>query len=105
MLILLFLVAGKLTAILLSLPVPGSIIGLLLLFVALSTGLLPQRYLQPAASQLLNNITLLFVPAGVGLMQYGDVLKQQGLVLLVVSIASLVLTLLGVGWCYQRLNR
>lgn len=104
-LLLLFLGVGKLSVALLALPIPGSIVGLLLLFAALSTGWLPQRYLQPAGSMLLNYITLLFVPVGVGLIRYRELLASQGMVILISSLVSLALTLVIVGWCFQRLRR
>ena len=104
-LIMLFLGAGKLLVLVSALPIPGSIVGLLLLFGALASGLLPQHYLQPAGSQLLNYITLLFVPVGVGLIRYRELLASQGAVILVSSLASLALTLVVVGWCFQRLRR
>ena len=82
-----FQLVGEVAARGLALPAPGPVIGLALLVVALS---LYQRWrpldeealaesdLGKAASGLLAALPLLFVPAGVGVVQYMGLLREQG---------------------------
>lgn len=103
--LLLFLYLGKGVQYLTHLPIPGSIFGLLLLFVGLSIRLLPLHYVLPTANFLLNYITLFFVPVGVGLLQYTDLLSAHWLTIIVSSLVSTVAVLVSVGWIYQRLAK
>ncbi len=76
-------------------PIPGGVLGLLLLYVALTTGLVPLAWLQRAAELLLRHMVLLFVPLTVGLMDLGHVLSRQAVALtasLVVSFLAVLLT-------------
>jgi holin-like protein len=98
-----FQLAGEVAARALALPAPGPVIGLALLVVALS---LYQRWrprdedalaasdLGQAARALLAALPLLFVPAGVGVVQYLGLLREQGLALAVALVVSTVATLL-----------
>lgn len=101
----------------LGLPVPGPVIGLMLL----AAGLLAQRRMtaQPVATLdgtalgtlsggLLAHLSLLFVPAGVGIVQQAGILSRNGLALIVALVVSTVLTLIvtaGVFIAVLRLQR
>ncbi len=75
----------------LDIPFPGPVMGMLLLFVyLLVNGSVPEP-LSQIASTLLNNLSLLFVPAGVGVMVHLGILGAD---LLPLSAAMLVSTLL-----------
>jgi holin-like protein len=98
-----FQLVGEVAARGLALPAPGPVIGLALLVVALS---LYQRWrpldeealaesdLGKAARGLLAALPLLFVPAGVGVVQYMGLLREQGLALAVALVVSTIATLL-----------
>lgn len=82
----------------LALPVPGPVLGLLVLF-----ALLQVRAARPpseasdldrAADGLLANLALLFVPAGVGVVQHLGLLREHGPALLAALVGSTVLALL-----------
>lgn len=73
-----------------SLPIPGSVIGLIGLWVALVFyGQVPSWLKQPA-SLLLRYLTLLFVPAGVGLMLHWDRLMASGFAMLIIITVSTI---------------
>ena len=95
---------GKGVSYLTALPISGSIFGLLLLFTALSLRLVPLSYLQPTTSLLLNYITLFFVPVGVGLLQYTNLLAEFWPAIVFSSVVSNLAVLISVGWCYQKLT-
>lgn len=103
--LLLFLYLGKGIQFITHLPTPGSIFGLLLLFLGLNLRLVPLDYILPTGSFLLNYITLFFVPVGVGLLQYSELLSAHWITIVVSSVISTIATLVSVGWLYQRLAK
>jgi len=105
LIILLFLGLGKGITALSGLPIPGSIIGLLLLFTALTLRVVNYQTLLPTANLLLRYMTLFFVPVGVGLLQYGDLLSQYWLAIGLSSVIGTFTVLLTTGWVYQRLAK
>lgn len=73
---------------------PGPVAGMVLLFVWLVLAKGPSASLDTSASAILRNLSLLFVPAAAGIVQYGDVIARFGLPLLLALVVSTVLTLL-----------
>jgi holin-like protein len=69
-------------------PVPGSIIGMLLLFFLLLSGLVKERLLDEGSDLLLRYMPLFFVPATVGVIRYFDVFAGKGSLLLVALFLS-----------------
>ena len=75
------------------LPVPGPVVGMLLLFLTLALrGRVPGR-LQDTAQTLLSHLSLLFVPAGVGVMLHFRRLEAEWLPISVALVASTVITI------------
>jgi holin-like protein len=102
-LILLCQLAGEVIVRGLVLPIPGPVLGLLFLlllllardrFAALARGPLQGDGVESASRVLLANLSLLFVPAGVGVVQKLDLVAEHGLAIAVVLAISVVLTLL-----------
>ncbi|MGK4724822.1 CidA/LrgA family protein, partial [Salmonella enterica] len=71
------LYAGIFLASLLPITIPGSIIGMLILFVVLALQILPAKWVNPGCYVLIRYMALRFVPIGVGVMQYFDLLSAQ----------------------------
>jgi holin-like protein len=83
--------AGELVAVATGWPVPGPVIGMVLLLVGLVLhGRVPDEC-GSVADSLLSNLSLLFVPAGVGVMQHARLIGHE---LLPISVALLVSTVL-----------
>lgn len=72
----------------LAIPVPGSIIGMLLLFLLLVTGVIKEGYLNKGADLLLLYMPLFFVPATVGVMNYFDLFQGKGFIMLLALFIS-----------------
>lgn len=69
----------------------GSIIGMLILFVLLALQILPAKWVNPGCYVLIRYMALLFVPIGVGVMQYFDLLRAQfGPVVVSCAVSTLV---------------
>lgn len=87
-----FQLVGEAIRVAFSLPVPGPVIGMILLFVALVLRGGPSRDLSHTGGGLLQHLSLLFVPAGTGVMLHLHRLGQEWLATLVALVVS---TLLG----------
>jgi len=84
---------GESIVTLLGLPVPGPVVGMALLFVGLSIkGGIPSD-IAMVGDSLLKHLSLLFIPAGVGVMLHAKLLQAE---LLPISVALLVSTLLAI---------
>ena len=59
----------------LGVPLPGNILGMLLLTAALSLGLVRRAWIEGPVRFLLDNMALFFVPAGVGLVAHAGMLR------------------------------
>ncbi|MDF2065647.1 MULTISPECIES: CidA/LrgA family holin-like protein [Bacillaceae] len=83
---------------------PGSIIGLILLFAGLYFKLIPISLIKDGAGFLLSVLTLFFVPATVGVMNYPELLSFQGLLLILSVIISTIITIIISGRVGQYLE-
>ncbi|MCK1970347.1 CidA/LrgA family protein [Franconibacter pulveris 1160] len=92
------LYAGIAIAALLPITIPGSIIGMLILFLLLSLQILPAKWVKPGCHVLIRYMALLFVPVGIGVMQYVDVLRAQFGPVVVSCFISTLLVFLVVSW-------
>ncbi|MFC0281701.1 CidA/LrgA family protein [Falsigemmobacter intermedius] len=93
-LILLFQLAGVVLVQLLHLPVPGPVAGMALLLIAMLTAPALYEKVRPAGQGILQHLSLLFVPAGVGVVGHIGTLGDQGWGIAVALIGSTVLALL-----------
>jgi holin-like protein len=74
-------------------PVPGPVIGLLLLFAYLLIRPSAVDSIEPTALELLRHLSLLFVPAGVGIMVAVDKVRGEGLAIVVALVVSTTLAI------------
>lgn len=84
--------AGVLIAGLLPFPLPASVIGMLLLFALLLTGLVKTRHIEGVSHFLLHNMAFFFLPSGVAILGYLDALSGSALAILVVCVLSTLVT-------------
>ena len=73
------------------LPVPGSILGLVLLFLALQFKLLRLRHISMVGNFLLANMTILFLPPAVGIMDKFQVIAPYLLPIILIVLGAIVL--------------
>lgn len=96
---------GELLAIGLGLPIPGPVVGMVILLLGLSIyGKVPKS-LRLTGEGLLRYLTLLFVPAGVGLMVHFGLIGIDFWPIVVTLVVSTAITLGVTGWLLERLNR
>lgn len=98
--LLLFQLAGEAVARTLGLPVPGPVIGMGLFFLFLLARGGPDDAMRQTAGNLLQHLSLLFIPAGTGIVLYGELLAREWLPLaaalagstfLAIAVTALVL--------------
>jgi holin-like protein len=91
--LLLFQCVGEGVSYGLSLPVPGPVVGMVLLFVFLLIRPSAIAMVEPSADLLLKHLSLLFVPAGVGVMAFGTQVHGEWLAIVVALFASTLLAI------------
>lgn len=104
-LLLLYQLAGEVIVQFLTLPIPGPVVGMALLFLTLVIrGGVPDD-LRGTANKLLQHLSLLFVPAGAGVMVHFARLGDEWLAIVVALVASTAITLAVTGLLLCRLLR
>lgn len=89
----------------LALPVPGPVIGMVLLFCYLLLQDGAAERLAPTSLTLLKHLGLLFVPAGVGIMIHGQRVASEWLPILLALIASTVVSIVVTAAIIRRLQK
>lgn len=102
--LLLFQLCGEFVSRLLDLPIPGNVMGMGLLLIALSTKMIDIKWLEDAADLLLSNMALFFVPAGVGVMVYADLIAAEWLPITVATVVSTFIVMAVTGVLAQKLE-
>lgn len=97
----LFLALGELVVWLTGTSVPSSIIGMLLLALALQCKAVKLSQVERFADFLVHNIGFFFVPAGVGLMRCLGIISSQWLPIVGATVGSTVIIIAVTGWTHQ----
>ena len=92
-LLLIYQLIGEVSARLLKLPIPGPVLGMLLLFISLLVRDSLAETIETATSALLSHLSLLFVPAGVGVMVHWGRIGHDWLPITVALVLSTLLSL------------
>jgi holin-like protein len=92
-------------ATILNIKIPGSIIGMILLFILLQTKVIKLSWIETGGSWLLAELLLFFVPSAVGIMQYQHLLVDNGLKILVIIISSSLIVMIGSGLLAEQLGK
>lgn len=73
-------------------PFPASVIGLIIVLLLLVFKIMKPEHIEESSDYLLNNMSFLFVPTGVGLINYFDLLKSNLFQFIVICVISTILT-------------
>ncbi|WP_214847945.1 CidA/LrgA family protein [Exiguobacterium sp. s193] len=98
-----FATIGELISKSFDLALPGNIVGLLLLYLALKAKIVQVKHVERGGRLLLLIMPLFFVPALSGIMDYTAFLRQYGLQVVLIVIMSSLLTLVGSAYIVDRL--
>ena len=105
MIILLVSFVGELLKYVIPLPVPASIYGLVILFILLETGILKLDAVKETSVFLIEIMPLMFIPAGVGLMESWGELKAVLVPVLVITLVSTIVVMVVSGRVTQAVIR
>ncbi|GAB6991208.1 CidA/LrgA family holin-like protein [Paenibacillus pini] len=90
-------------ALLIHSPIPGSIMGIILVFILLETHVIRLEWIELGASWLLAELLLFFIPAAVGVMKFIPMLESDGIRILIVVIFSTFIVMASSGLIAKRI--
>lgn len=82
-------------------PIPGPVIGILLLFILLNFKILKVENIKNGTNLMLTNLAFLFLPPGVGLLKSINILANNWHKLFFVVVVTTIITLVVTGWSVQ----
>jgi putative effector of murein hydrolase LrgA (UPF0299 family) len=100
-----FYILGEILVYFLSSPVPGAVAGMLLLFGFLCLIQKAPESLVTTSEKLLLYLPLLLIPAGAGVMQYLDLIKEQALAILCALIIGTTVSMIFITWFSRKFIR
>lgn len=103
--ILLFYAIGEASSYLIAQFIPGSVLGMMFLFIALKSKVIKTEQVDSVSEFLTQNMGIFFVPAGVGLITQLELLKQYWISITLSMVLSTILVLGVVARVQQRLER
>lgn len=96
---------GELLHLLIPLPIPASVYGLVLMLLALQSGLVKVEQVKEAAVFLIEIMPVMFIPAGAGLLESWGALQPIWLPVCVITAATTVLVMAVTGRVTQAIIR
>ncbi|MDO4682287.1 MAG: CidA/LrgA family protein [Lautropia sp.] len=104
--LLLYQLIGELISQAFGLPIPGPVIGMALLFITLVLRGGPDENLRETSRKLLQYLSMLFIPAGAGVMLHFGTLRTEWLpILLAATLGTLIVIVLTAGLMQHLINR
>lgn len=87
---------GNMITEVLHLPLPGTLVGMILLFILLLTGVVKLEWFEQGAAVLIGELLLFFIPSAIGIIQYSQLFGSTGAMLLGVIVTSIITLLASV---------
>ncbi len=84
-------------------PIPGNVMGMLLLFLLLWTKVIRLNWIEQASSMLIKHLSFFFIPISVGLMTLGTVFMKSGIAIILVLMISTIFGIIISGSLSQAL--
>lgn len=88
---------GEGVATVFSIPIPGNILGMLLLFIFLVLKWIKLNHVQTVGRFLINHMAFLFIPAGVSIVESFDLIKDDWFKIMMVCILTTLITFAATG--------
>ena len=96
---------GELLHYLIPLPIPASVYGLVLMLIALQTGLVKVDHVKQTAVFLIEIMPVMFIPAGAGLLESWGVLQPIWLPVCIITVVTTVIVMAVTGRVTQAIIR
>jgi holin-like protein len=87
------------------LPVPGGVVGLVVLLALLFCGGVAPRWIKAGADWLLSDMLLFFIPAAVAVVQYGGLFREDGWRLALVVVGGTLMVMIAVAFAVEQAAR
>jgi len=88
-----------------NLPIPGSILGLIILFILLQTNTVHLKWLEAGGNWLVAELLLFFVPSAVGILQYHQLLFENGIKIILIIISSSAVVMICSGLLAEYMSK
>lgn len=95
------LALGEFLIFLTHVPLPSSILGMLLLTLFLKLGVIRLEWVKGISDALVSNIGFFFVPPGVAIILYFDIIRAELVPIITATVISTLLVLAVTGWSHQ----
>ncbi|MDR0124029.1 MULTISPECIES: CidA/LrgA family holin-like protein [Bacillus] len=89
----------------LHLRIPGTILGILVIFLLLHFNIIKLKWIELGAVWLLGELLLFFIPSAVGVIDYGKLLSQSGTSIVLVVLLSTFVVMLSTGMMTQMIAK
>jgi len=86
------------------LPVPGSIVGMVLLFIAINYRIIPMKWIESGASFLIKELLLFFIPSAVSIIRYREILALNGIKIITIILISTITVIVVTGICTELIE-
>lgn len=96
---------GELLRLLIPLPIPASVYGLVCMLAALKSGLLKVHHVRETARFLIDIMPVMFIPPAVGLLDAWDVLEPVLVPVAVITVVTTVFVMVVTGRVTQRMMK
>lgn len=103
--ILAHLVAGNLLSWLIGGFMPGSVIGMVLLYITLRTGIVKEHWIRVVAVFLTDNMTMFFMPAFIGIMDLWGIISMNFWAWIAVLVLSTIVVMISSGYVHDIVER
>lgn len=101
--ILMILECGKMTNKILNIPIPGSVIGMVLLLILLNFKILKIEKIERLSNFLLDNLAFLFIPATVSVMESYKIIKSQWIQIITICVITTVIVFGVTGFVVEKI--
>ena len=88
-----------------NIPIPVPVLGMIVLFFCLSTGILKIESIDTITQYFLDNLVIFFIPGGVGLITSLNLIKDQWMSIIAVLLLATLFTIITTGLTVQLLRR
>lgn len=88
-----------------NIEIPSTILGILVVFLLLQTGMIRLEWIETGANWLLGNLMLFLIPSAVGIIQYLNLLSEYGLSLMAVIVTGSFTVMVLTGLFAENLSR
>ena len=105
LILLLFNLAGEVVSYFLLPIMPGSVIGMVLLFIGLQTRLIKEQWVAEVVGALMKNLPLLFLAPTVGIIALFETIKQDIIAITLSVVVSTIAVLICVGVTLQHITK